>query len=45
MVAEKKEQMLYPAFPFVNYTHISRADADAMFAYLQSQPAVCSTKH
>ena len=36
----KKGEMLYPAFPFVNYTHISRADADAMFAYLQSQPAI-----
>lgn len=36
----KQGQLLYPAFPFVNYTHISRADADAIFAYLQSQPAV-----
>lgn len=29
-------RLLYPAFPFPNYTHISRADADAMFSYLQT---------
>lgn len=33
-------RLLYPSFPFVNYTHVSREDADAMYAYLQSQPAV-----
>jgi mono/diheme cytochrome c family protein len=27
---------LYPAFPYPNYTRVSRADADALFAYLQS---------
>lgn len=26
---------LYPAFPYTNYTRISRADSDAMFAYLR----------
>ncbi|MES2104037.1 MAG: cytochrome c [Pseudomonadota bacterium] len=31
--------MLYPAFPYPNYTRITRADADALFAYLQSVPA------
>ena len=31
---------LYPAFPFTSYTKVSRADSDAMFAYLQSLPAV-----
>lgn len=32
--------LLYPAFPFPNYTRVSRADADALFAYLQSLPPV-----
>lgn len=27
---------LYPSFPYTNYTRISRADADAMYAYLRS---------
>lgn len=36
----KDGRLLYPSFPFVNYTHVSRVDADAMYAYLQSQPAV-----
>lgn len=29
-------RMLYPAFPYPNYTLIPRADSDAMFAYLRS---------
>jgi mono/diheme cytochrome c family protein len=29
-------KLLYPAFPFPNYTRVSRADADAMYAYFQS---------
>jgi mono/diheme cytochrome c family protein len=29
-------RLLYPAFPYPNYTRLERADADAMFAYLQS---------
>lgn len=33
-------RLLYPAFPYPNYTHITRADADALFAYLRSLPAV-----
>jgi len=33
-------QLLYPAFPYPSYTKISRADSDALFAYLQSLPAV-----
>ena len=33
-------QLLYPAFPYTEYTKVSRADADAMFAYLRSVPAV-----
>lgn len=36
----KDGRLLYPSFPFVNYTHVSREDADAMYAYLQSQPAI-----
>lgn len=31
---------LYPAFPFTSYTRVTRADSDAMFAYLKSLPAV-----
>ncbi|MFL9925444.1 cytochrome c [Herbaspirillum lusitanum] len=31
---------LYPAFPFTNYTKVTRSDADALFAYLQDLPAV-----
>jgi len=33
-------RLLYPAFPFTNYTLVSREDSDAMFAYLRSIPAV-----
>jgi mono/diheme cytochrome c family protein len=29
-------RLLYPAFPYPNYTRLARADADAMFAYLKS---------
>jgi len=29
-------RLLYPAFPYPNYTRLMRADSDAMFAYLQS---------
>ena len=31
---------LYPAFPYPNYTLVTRADADALFAYLRSLPPV-----
>ncbi|MCA1323322.1 c-type cytochrome [Herbaspirillum sp. alder98] len=34
----KDGRFLYPAFPFTNYTRVSRTDADALFAYLQSLP-------
>jgi mono/diheme cytochrome c family protein len=33
-------RLLSPAFPYPNYTHVTRADADALFAYLRSLPAV-----
>jgi mono/diheme cytochrome c family protein len=32
----KDGTLLYPAFPYTNYTRVTRADADDMFAYLQS---------
>ena len=32
--------LLYPAFPYPNYTEVTRADADAMFAYLRTLPPV-----
>ncbi|WP_162059428.1 cytochrome c [Undibacterium sp. KW1] len=32
--------LLYPSFPYTNYTQVSRADADAMYAYLMSLPKV-----
>ncbi|MDN5923776.1 MAG: cytochrome c [Xanthomonadales bacterium] len=35
--------LLYPAFPFVAYTKLRRADVDDIFAYLQSLPAVQRT--
>ena len=31
---------LYPAFPYTDYTKITREDSDAIFAYLQSLPRV-----
>lgn len=33
-------RLLYPAFPYTNTTHVSRADSDALHAYLRSLPAV-----
>ena len=32
----KDGSLLYPAFPYTEYTRISRADADALFAYLRT---------
>lgn len=31
---------LYPAFPYPSYSHMTRDDSDALFAYLQTVPAV-----
>jgi len=31
-------RMLYPAFPYPNYTHVTREDSDAIYAYLLSVP-------
>lgn len=33
-------RLLYPAFPYPNYTHVTRTDADAMYHYLRAMPAV-----
>ena len=33
-------RLLYPAFPYPNYTRITREDSDALHAYLRSLPAV-----
>lgn len=35
---------LYPAFPYPNTTHVTRADADALFAFLQNLPAVAQPR-
>jgi mono/diheme cytochrome c family protein len=32
----KDGRLLYPAFPYPNYTLVTRADADAIYAYLRS---------
>ena len=32
--------LLYPAFPYPNYTRVTREDSDAIFAYLRSLPRV-----
>lgn len=36
----REGRLLYPAFPYDSYTHVTRADSDALFAFLQSLPAV-----
>lgn len=33
-------KLLYPVFPFVSFSRVSRPDVDAIFAYLQSLPPV-----
>jgi mono/diheme cytochrome c family protein len=38
----KDGRRLYPAFPYPNYTKVSRADADALFAYLRTLAPVSS---
>ena len=32
--------LLYPAFPYPNYTRVTREDVDAMYAYFRTIPAV-----
>ena len=36
-------RLLYPAFPYPNFTRLTQEDADAMFAYLRGVPAVSRT--
>jgi mono/diheme cytochrome c family protein len=36
----KDGHFLYPAFPYPDYTKVTRADADAMFSYLKTLPPV-----
>ena len=36
-------QHLYPAFPYNYYTLLTRADSDAIFAYLKTLPAVANS--
>lgn len=31
-------RLLYPAFPYTEYTRVTRADSDALYAFLQSLP-------
>jgi mono/diheme cytochrome c family protein len=38
----KNGRMLYPAFPYLNYSTLTRADTDAMFAYFKTVTAVQS---
>ncbi len=33
-------RLLYPAFPYANYSQLKREDADAIYAFLRSLPAV-----
>jgi cytochrome c553 len=37
-------QLLYPAFPYPNYTKTTRADSDAIFEYLRSLPPVAKAR-
>ena len=38
----KDGRLLYPAFPYTNYTRVSREDSDALFAFFQSLPPKAS---
>jgi mono/diheme cytochrome c family protein len=37
--------LLYPAFPYPDYTRITREDSDALYAFLRSQSAVKRPNH
>jgi mono/diheme cytochrome c family protein len=39
-VCARDGRLLYPAFPYPSYTRVTRADSDAIFAFLRSLPAV-----
>ena len=36
----QRGQDMFPVMPFLFYTRVTRADSDALFAYLRSVPAV-----
>ncbi|MES2207440.1 MAG: cytochrome c [Pseudomonadota bacterium] len=36
----KNGHLMYPAFPYTNYTKITRRDADALYLYFKTVPAV-----
>lgn len=36
----REGEPLYPVFPYTHYTRLSRADSDALYAYLRSLPPV-----
>jgi len=36
----KDGRLLYPAFPYPSYTNVTHEDTDALYAYLQTVPAV-----
>ncbi|MBU2409443.1 MAG: cytochrome c, partial [Gammaproteobacteria bacterium] len=35
----KDGRLLYPAFPYPNFTRVTREDSDAIFAFLRTQPS------
>jgi len=39
----KNGRLLNPAFPYTNFTQVTRADSDALFAFLQTVPASSQT--
>ena len=39
----KDGRLLYPAFPYTNYTQVTREDSDALLAYLKSLTPVAQT--
>jgi hypothetical protein len=38
-------ELLYPAMPFASYTKVTRADSDAIYAYLLSTPPIHQPNH
>jgi mono/diheme cytochrome c family protein len=42
----KKGEYLYPAFPYTNYTKVTREDSDALYAYLMTlAPVAVASRH
>ena len=40
----KDGRLLYPAFPYTNYTRVTRADSDALYAFLRSVPSAATPR-